>query len=150
MLCAPISCNFKNMSESFSGVISSPIPLLLIVLFWQNTHFNVQFEKNTVPEPFLPEMHGSSQWWREYLATFGFLPDKQYPISSFSLFAPQFLGQRQQFDNKFSNFSTSFLKYSYYITIFYILQSKTLQNLLKYCIIVVNVNWCILKKNQLN
>jgi hypothetical protein len=32
-----------------------------ITRFWQNTHRSVHPEKKIVPDPFVPEMHGSSQ-----------------------------------------------------------------------------------------
>ena len=38
-----------------------PKPSRLIFRFWQKTQPSVQPEKNTVPEPFVPLMQGSSQ-----------------------------------------------------------------------------------------
>jgi len=39
----------------------------------------VQFEKNTVPDPFSPLIHGSSKLWVEYNAIFTLSLDLQNP-----------------------------------------------------------------------
>ena len=50
-------------------VISAPLYSWLISWFWQNTHFKLQCEKNTVPEPFSQDIGGSSQRCNSALAT---------------------------------------------------------------------------------
>ena len=48
-----------------------PVPPVLIEAFWQKQQRRLQLVKNTVPEPRVPLMQGSSQKCRAALATTG-------------------------------------------------------------------------------
>ena len=60
MFSAPISSSSRKMAASRSGVTSCPTRARESSKFWQKTHRRAHPLKNTVPEPFLQEMHGSS------------------------------------------------------------------------------------------
>ena len=53
-----------------------------------------------VPDPLIAEIGGSSPVCTLQLATLGFLPAPQKPISPFSRFTPHFLGQTAQFSRR--------------------------------------------------
>ena len=63
--------------------------------------FKLQLEKKTVPEPFSPLIHGSSNLCIEYNATFILLVALHFPILPFFLFILHFLGHKQQFSKIF-------------------------------------------------
>ena len=56
-----------------------PKSRVLISSFWQKAHRREHPLKNTVPDPLVPLMHGSSQKWRAALATLGNTPMRQKP-----------------------------------------------------------------------
>ena len=61
MLDAPFFSSDRKVAARLSGEIGRPAASLrLMARFWQNTQPSEQCEKNTVPEPFSPEMTGSS------------------------------------------------------------------------------------------
>ena len=69
--------------------------------FWQNTHPREQPEKKMVPEPRVPEMGGSSQWWRAARASTGAAGMRHSPSPWFSSRrAPHWRGQRLQIIQK--------------------------------------------------
>ena len=59
--CMHVHASDRRLTEAGSAEMAWPKPPALISRFWQNTHLNVQPEKNTVPEPSHPLIHGSSQ-----------------------------------------------------------------------------------------
>ena len=71
MLCAPWAISSWQISRTRSGVTGLPKPSWLISLFWQKTHRSGQPEKKMVPDPRVPEMGGSSQWWSAPRASTG-------------------------------------------------------------------------------
>ena len=97
MLWAPWSTSSSKMARRRSTVTLRPKSRWLICSFWQNTHPREQPEKNTVPEPRVPEMGGSSHRWRAARATTGAAGMRHTPRPSVSLRrAPHCLGQRLQ------------------------------------------------------
>ena len=50
---------------------SFPLRSWLMGKFWQKTQRRGQPLKKMVPDPRVPEIGGSSPWWRFQLATFG-------------------------------------------------------------------------------
>jgi hypothetical protein len=65
--------------------------------FWQNMHLRLHPDRNTVPEPPLPLMGGSSSRCTLTLATLAAAPLPQRPRSPDVRSTPQLLGQRVQF-----------------------------------------------------
>ena len=96
ILCAPFLTRSSIDLRRRSIVTSTPTPSLLIAWFWQNMHLSVQPEKNTVPEPRVPLMHGSSHICSAALAITGFSPMPQKP-RFVRLSTPHMRGHRQHF-----------------------------------------------------
>ena len=97
MLWAPWSMSSKQMARSRSREMGLPKSWWLMASFWQKTHPREQPEKNTVPEPRVPEMGGSSHWWRAARATTGASGIRHTPRPSVSVRrAPHRRGQRLQ------------------------------------------------------
>ena len=65
-------------------------------------HRSVQWEKNIVPEPLVPENGGSSPWWGNMLEMNRFPGAWQNPCSPFILFTPQRRGHREHARARFS------------------------------------------------
>ena len=63
-----IEKEIQKISACCVTVTAFPTACRLIFRFWQNTQPRAQPEKNTVPEPCLPEMQGSSHGCRAALA----------------------------------------------------------------------------------
>ena len=82
------------MRASSSAVRSAPSPQLLTCQFWQKSHCSVHPVKNTVPEPPVPVMGGSSPKCRQAQAARMTAPCPQYPV------APVFLSTRQSRGHK--------------------------------------------------
>ena len=101
ILLAPSASSSKKISVSRSGVISRPACPREMARFWQYTQPRLHPEKNTVPEPFVPEMHGSSQKCSAARATRSRSPTPQAP-GLFVRSIPHFLGHRIQFLYAFS------------------------------------------------
>ena len=76
--------------------LSFPAFFRLRALFWQKMQLSEQPEKNTVPEPFKPDMHGSSQIWSDARPIFSAAVCPHMP-GLFVLSAPHFRGQSVQF-----------------------------------------------------
>jgi hypothetical protein len=64
--------------------------------FWQNTHRRLQPEKNTVPEPRVPLMGGSSHKWGAMRETYRVSGIPHTPCFPARRSAPQARGQRVQ------------------------------------------------------
>ena len=82
--------------DNSAEVTSSPLSSWLNSQFWQYTHFILQWAKNMVPEPLLPEIGGSSPWCGAQLYTEALTPALQYPFAWQLRFAPHLRGQIEQ------------------------------------------------------
>ena len=60
ILLAPLSSSSKKISVRRASSIYLPVSPLLMALFWQKTQPMLHPAKNTVPEPDIPEIQGSS------------------------------------------------------------------------------------------
>ena len=87
----------RQISRSRSTVTAFPKSWWLMLSFWQKTQSRLHPEKKTVPEPFLPEMGGSSHMWRAARASTGASGIRQWPFPTVSVrSAPHSRGHRLQ------------------------------------------------------
>ena len=104
ILLAPCSFNSKKISDKRFIVISFPFKPPDISWFWQYAHPSEHPEKNTAPDPFSPEMQGSSHICNAALAADIDNVSLHAPVCPFMRFTPHFLGHRWQLSSNFLSF----------------------------------------------